>query len=117
MSSYTVKKGDTLSAIAKQYGTTYQEIAKENNISNPNLIYPGQTLNIGGNSTSQSNTSTTTQSQNQTQQASQGFTYEAYKPSDTVTQAEALLQNEVYQKDVYQAAFQALQYSDLQMVE
>ena len=47
MASYTVKKGDTLSAIAKQYGTTYQEIAKANNISNPNLIYAGQKLTIG----------------------------------------------------------------------
>lgn len=46
--TYTVKKGDTLSAIARKYGTTYQEIAKENGISNPNLIHPGQTLTIGG---------------------------------------------------------------------
>ena len=43
---YTVKKGDTLSAIAKKYNTTYQKIAKDNNISNPNLIYPGQKLVI-----------------------------------------------------------------------
>ena len=48
---YTVKAGDTLSAIAKQYGTTYQELAKQNGISNPNLIYAGQVLTIGsGNS-------------------------------------------------------------------
>ena len=43
---YTVKKGDTLSGIAKKYGTTYQAIAKKNNISNPNKIYPGQKLKI-----------------------------------------------------------------------
>jgi LysM repeat protein len=43
---YTVKKGDTLSAIAEKYGTTYQAIAKENNIKNPNYIKPGQVLNI-----------------------------------------------------------------------
>ena len=49
MATYTVKKGDTLSAIAKKYGTTYQQIAKDNGISNPNLIYAGQTLTIGGN--------------------------------------------------------------------
>ena len=29
---YTVVKGDTLSGIAAKYGTTYQEIAKENGI-------------------------------------------------------------------------------------
>lgn len=43
---YTVKKGDTLSKIAKIYKTTYQKIAKDNNIKNPNLIYVGQKLII-----------------------------------------------------------------------
>ena len=37
--TYTVKSGDTLSAIAKKYNTTYQEIAKKNNIANPNKNY------------------------------------------------------------------------------
>ena len=45
---YTVVKGDTLSGIAAKYGTTYQEIAKENGIRNPNLIYPGQQFKIPG---------------------------------------------------------------------
>lgn len=44
--TYTVKSGDTLSAIAKKYNTTYQEIAKKNNIPNPNLIYVGQVLKV-----------------------------------------------------------------------
>lgn len=44
--TYTVKKGDTLSAIAKKYGTTYQKIARDNGISNPNKIYVGQVLKI-----------------------------------------------------------------------
>ena len=43
---YTVKSGDTLSNIARQYNVTVQSIASENNISNPNLIYVGQTLVI-----------------------------------------------------------------------
>lgn len=43
---YTVKKGDTLSAIAKKYGTTYQKIAADNGIKNPNLIRVGQKLTI-----------------------------------------------------------------------
>ena len=33
-----MKNGDTLSAIAAKYGTTYQEIAAYNGIANPNLI-------------------------------------------------------------------------------
>jgi LysM repeat protein len=47
--NYTVKKGDTLWAIAKEYlgsGTKYTQIASENNIKNPNLIYPGQVFKI-----------------------------------------------------------------------
>lgn len=44
--TYTVKKGDTLSAIAKKYGTTYQKIAKDNNIKDPNYIKVGQKLKI-----------------------------------------------------------------------
>lgn len=43
---YIVKSGDTLSSIAAKFGTTYQKIAKDNNISNPNIIYPGQKLVI-----------------------------------------------------------------------
>ena len=43
---YTVKSGDTLSAIAARYGTTYQKIAQMNGISNPNRIYAGQRLRV-----------------------------------------------------------------------
>lgn len=43
---YTVKSGDTLSGIAYKYNTTYQEIAKYNNISNPSIIYVGQKIRI-----------------------------------------------------------------------
>ena len=43
---YIVKSGDTLSGIAQKYKTTYQKIASDNNIKNPNLIYPGQKLVI-----------------------------------------------------------------------
>lgn len=43
---YVVKKGDTLSSIAKQFNTTYQKIAEYNNLKNINLIYPGQKLRI-----------------------------------------------------------------------
>ena len=49
--TYTVQRGDTLWAIARRYGTTSGEIAEINNISNPNLIYPGQELRIPTNST------------------------------------------------------------------
>ena len=47
--TYQVKKGDTLWNIAKKElgaGNKYQDIAKLNNLSNPNLIYPGQILKL-----------------------------------------------------------------------
>lgn len=44
--TYTVKKGDTLSAIAKKYGTTATALAKKNKIKDPNRIYPGQTIKL-----------------------------------------------------------------------
>lgn len=46
MSTYTVRSGDTLSGIAAKYHTTYQELARINGISNPNLIRVGQVLKI-----------------------------------------------------------------------
>lgn len=45
---YTVKKGDTLTSIAKKYGTTYQTLAEYNGIDNPNLIHVGQKIRIPG---------------------------------------------------------------------
>lgn len=45
---YTVRPGDTLSGIAVRYGTTYQQLAAINGISNPNKIYVGQRIKITG---------------------------------------------------------------------
>lgn len=44
--TYVVQSGDTLSEIAVRYGTTYQALAALNNISDPNLIHPGQTIRV-----------------------------------------------------------------------
>lgn len=52
--TYTVKSGDTLSAIGARHGVSWQSIARANELSNPNLIHPGQTLTIPGGSGSES---------------------------------------------------------------
>ena len=44
--TYTVKRGDTLSEIAKAYGVEISHIVELNKIKNPNLIYPGEKLRI-----------------------------------------------------------------------
>ncbi|HSM58618.1 MAG TPA: LysM domain-containing protein [Candidatus Sulfomarinibacteraceae bacterium] len=49
-STYTVQAGDTLSSIARRFGTTYQELAALNNIANPNVIHVGQVLQLPGGS-------------------------------------------------------------------
>jgi len=44
--TYTVKRGDTLSAIAIRYGTTVAALAAANNITNPAMLQMGQVLVI-----------------------------------------------------------------------
>lgn len=43
---YIVKRGDTLSGIARSFNTTVQELVNLNNIQNPNLIYVGEQLRV-----------------------------------------------------------------------
>lgn len=43
---YTVAAGDTLSGIAKSHGVTYQDIARWNDIKDPNQIHEGQALRM-----------------------------------------------------------------------
>ena len=47
--TYKVRRGDTLWGIAKTFygsGAEYKRIVRKNKIKNPNLIYPGQILEI-----------------------------------------------------------------------
>nr|DAE25693.1 MAG TPA: Cpl 1 lysin [Siphoviridae sp. ctC6Q17] len=53
-STYTVQSGDTLSGIASKLGTSYQTLASLNGISNPNLIYVGQVLQVTGSASTSS---------------------------------------------------------------
>jgi LysM repeat protein len=45
---YVVKPGDTLSEIAQANGADWHELAKVNNLKNPDLILIGQTLTLDG---------------------------------------------------------------------
>lgn len=71
--SYTIQQGDTLSSLATKYGTTVAALLSANpQITNPNLIISGQSLNIPGATptipTTQTNPSTSQQPTTQTQQ-------------------------------------------------
>ena len=89
MATYQIKKGDTLSGIAKQYGVSVGDIASANGISNPNKISAGATLTIPGGGGA---TSTSSSSASYSSSSSGGRP--AYAPSDRA--------NEAYEK--YQTA-------------
>jgi putative chitinase len=48
---YTIKYGDTLSELAVRFNTTTDALARANNISDPNKIYAGRTIEVPGVST------------------------------------------------------------------
>ncbi|WP_062439142.1 C40 family peptidase [Thalassobacillus devorans] len=65
-STYTVKSGDYLSKIASQYGVSYRDIMKWNNL-NSTIIHVGQKLSINGSSSTPTQTSTSSSSSSTTQ--------------------------------------------------
>lgn len=48
MNTYYVQAGDTLSGIAAKFGTTVSALVSANGIANPNVIYVGQKILLGG---------------------------------------------------------------------
>lgn len=56
--THTVKEKDTLSAIAKRYGLTLQQLLERNDIEDPNYIRVGQTINLDPNGEKQKITGT-----------------------------------------------------------
>ncbi|WP_462400342.1 C40 family peptidase [Lacticaseibacillus pantheris] len=60
--TYTVKAGDTLSAIASANGVTVAQLVAANNISNPNFILVGQQLTLSATSVASSAASSATPS-------------------------------------------------------
>ena len=79
MGVYKVQSGDTLSALAKRFGTTVDKLAKDNNIKNVNCIFVGQELKIDGTSETQTTQAT------QQPQSSQGSRSKASSSSRVQT--------------------------------
>ena len=92
---YTVKSGDTLSAIAKEKNTTVDAIAQKNKISNVNLITVGQVLEIeDANATNKTAEQATTSKTDTTQvtttvSASDGLSAEDAAAKEWIAQKES----------------------------
>lgn len=85
MATYKIKSGDTLSGIAKKYGTTVSALMKSNSyIKNANLIYAGNKLTIPGSSSKSSSSSskTTTNTTKKTTKTTQQLA-DAYAKTQT----------------------------------
>lgn len=110
-STYTIKYGDTLSQIAKNNGTTAEELARINNIKDPNKIYSGETLKLSDADTSapaktENNTGSDT-SNKTTGFQYDDFKYSDYQESDTVREAYSALQTQLAaQPGTYQSKWQ-----------
>ena len=92
--SYTVKSGDTLSAIAKEKNTTVDEIAKKNKIRNVNLITVGQVLEIeDADATNKTSEQTTTSRVDTTQVTTTG------SASDSLSAEDAAAKEWIAQKE------------------
>lgn len=59
--TYIIKNGDTLFGIGKEFAMDWREIAKLNNISNPNLIYAGNVIKLASAASQVAATSSYTQ--------------------------------------------------------
>lgn len=115
---YTIKTGDTLSGIAAANGTTVKELVSANNITNPNMIYAGDTLVIPSNSSSSSGSSSSSSGSKATGNKTSGFeyddfsynefNYDDYKESDIVTEAKNALDAQLANKPgAYQSQWQS----------
>lgn len=93
MSTYTIKRGDTLSGIASRYGTDVSTLMGLNPyIKNANLIYAGNSLNLPGQQSTQQATQTTAQT---TAQPTTTQSTQAVQPTQTTQQlAEAYAKNQ-----------------------
>lgn len=92
--SYTVKSGDTLSAIAKEKNTTVDAIAKKNKISNVNLITVGQVLEI-----EDEKATTNTTEQASTSKANTGQATTTVSASDGLSAEDAAAKEWIAQKE------------------
>ena len=104
--TYTVQKGDTLSAIAKKNGTTVDEIVSKNGIQNANKISIGQNLTINETTEETTDPSATTATTATTEAAAESTqSTESTQSEDTqatntnLSSSEAAAKEEIAQRE------------------
>lgn len=101
--TYTVQKGDTLSAIAKKNGTTVDEIVSKNGIQDANKISVGQNLTINETTeetTEASATPTTTEAVAESAQSAESTQSESTQTTNTsLSSSEAAAKEEIAQRE------------------
>ena len=98
--TYTVQKGDTLSAIAKKNGTTVDEIVSKNGIQDANKISIGQNLTINETTEETSEPSVTTEATEATAESTQSTqSTESTQSEDTQATNTNLSSSEVAAKE------------------
>lgn len=86
--SYTVKSGDTLSAIAASHQTTVDKIAQKNKISNINLISVGQVLELDDDVSEQMTVEKSDKAEQSTVNPSSGLSTEDAEAKEWIAQKE-----------------------------
>ena len=101
--TYTVQKGDTLSAIAKKNGTTVDEIVSKNGIQDANKISIGQNLTINETTeetTEPSATTATTEAAAESTQSTESTQSEDTQATNTnLSSSEAAAKEEIAQRE------------------
>ena len=87
--SYTVKSGDTLSAIAVSHQTTVDKIAQKNKISNINLISVGQILELDDNVSEQMTVEKSDKTEETVARPSSGLSAEDAEAKEWIAQKES----------------------------
>ncbi|MDN5879386.1 MAG: LysM peptidoglycan-binding domain-containing protein [Micrococcaceae bacterium] len=83
-STYTVKSGDTLSAIAEKAGMGLSKLLAANNMSMSTVIYPGKKLKLSGSASSSSKSSSGSSSSSSSTKKKTSSTY-TVKSGDTLS--------------------------------
>ncbi|MFD1317041.1 LysM peptidoglycan-binding domain-containing protein [Loigolactobacillus zhaoyuanensis] len=99
-SNYTVQGGDTLSSIANKFATTTANLASQNHLSNPNLIYVGQVLNVAKAASSNSNSGASTSNSSQYYTVKSGDTLSAIARTYGTTAASLASKNNLSNANV-----------------